>query len=121
MKVIDWICDNEDSLWAVAFDLWEHPELSEHEERSADRLAEFLKQNGFRIEMGIAGLPTAFRAQWGDAGVKIGFLAEYDALPGLSQNLTDYANPIEGQAYGHGCGHNLLGTAVAGAAISLKL
>lgn len=120
MKAIDWICANEDSLWDAAFDLWKHPELSEHEDRSSECLAELLQENGFHVEKGIAGLSTAFKAIWGDSGIRIGFLAEYDALPGLSQNLTDHAEPIEGQDYGHGCGHNLLGVAIAGAAISLK-
>lgn len=66
------------------------------------------------------GVPTAIKATYGSGHPTIGFLAEYDALPGLSQELAAEKKPIEGQPYGHGCGHNLLGAATLGGVLGLK-
>ncbi len=101
--------------------LWEHPEASEQEYFSCDTLRDLMERNGFQVTKGpFAGLDTAFEASWGSGSPHIGFLAEYDALPGLAQETVAEPAPIEGQAFGHGCGHNLLGTAAAGAALALK-
>lgn len=112
-----------------------HPELSLKEYKSSCALADFLEAEGFKITWGLAGFETAFAAEWssgqrGDepeesvqaenepTGPVIGFLAEYDALPGLEQKCVSRQEQDGGP--GHGCGHNLLGTACAGAACALK-
>ena len=112
-----------------------HPELSLKEYKSSRALADFLEAEGFKITWGLAGFETAFAAEWssgqrGDepeesvqaenepTGPVIGFLAEYDALPGLGQKCVSRQEQDGGP--GHGCGHNLLGTACAGAACALK-
>lgn len=102
--------------------IFRHPELSLKEEKSSRRLAEFLESEGFSVSLGLAGFETAFLAQWGEGEPVIGFLAEYDALPGLGQKPVPEKSPVPDQTPGpgHGCGHNLLGTACAGAACALK-
>lgn len=98
--------------------IFENPELSLHETESSAKLAEFLKSEGFTVKWKLAGFETAFAAEWGSGRPVIGFLAEYDALPGMGQKPECSFAPLEGA--GHGCGHNLLGTACAGAACALK-
>lgn len=109
--------------------IFRHPELSLKEYKSSRALADFLEEEGFEITWGLAGFETAFSAEWSSSARKsghdrsgenpvIGFLAEYDALPGLGQECVPVQQP-NGDA-GHGCGHNLLGTACAGAACGLK-
>lgn len=99
-----------------------HPELSLQEKKSSRKLAEFLEGEGFSVRWGLAGFETAFLAEWGEGEPVIGFLAEYDALPGLGQEpVPEKSSPLDGKTdSGHGCGHNLLGTACAGAACALK-
>jgi amidohydrolase len=82
----------------------DNPELGFHEYKAAEWLTGFLKQQGFKIESGIYGLETAFRATYGQGSPVIGFLAEYDALPEL----------------GHGCGHNIIAAASAGAGMAAR-
>jgi aminobenzoyl-glutamate utilization protein B len=89
------------------------------EYRSSALLAAFLEENGFSVEMGVAGIPTAFVATYGSGHPVIGVMAEYDALPGLSQDTVAYRKPIESQSYGHGCGHNLIGTAAVASGVSI--
>ena len=89
------------------------------EYKSAALLAEFLENNGFAVERGVADIPTSFVATFGSGHPVIGVMAEYDALPGLSQDTVSYRKPIEGQPYGHGCGHNLIGTAAVASGVSI--
>ncbi len=109
-----------ETLYDLAQQLWENPELGLHEHESAEALAGTLREEGFEIEMEIGGMPTAFVATYGEADPTIGILGEYDALPGLSQESTAERSPIEPGGAGHGCGHNLFGTATLGAAIAVK-
>ena len=114
---VDDVADRMDEL---AVDLWEHPELGLHEERASRLLQETLADAGFVIESGVGGMPTAFVASYGAGeGPTIGILGEYDALPGLSQEVATERSPIQAGAPGHGCGHNLFGTAGVGAAIAV--
>lgn len=106
------------SMRAVAEYIFEHPEVSLQEKESSRHLAEYLEKNGFSVTWGLAGFDTAFCAEWGSGRPVLGFLAEYDALPGLGQEISCEHQPTGGP--GHGCGHNLLGTACAGAACALK-
>lgn len=106
----------KDKMTEVSDYIFQHPELSKHEEQSSRALADFLEQEGFTVKWELAGFRTAFVAEWGSGQPIIGFLAEYDALPGLAQEPVSRHCPKEGP--GHGCGHNLLGTACAGAAVT---
>ena len=100
--------------------IWREAELALRETESAEALASYLEKRGFRVERGVAGLPTAFVATWGSGQPVIGILGEYDALPGLSQEAVAFKKPVaEGQP-GHGCGHNIFGVASAAAAAALK-
>lgn len=102
----------------TADDIFCHPELSMQEKYSSRRMAQFLESEGFEVSWGTAGFETAFTAEWGSGEPVIGFLAEYDALPGLAQECVSEQKGSGGP--GHGCGHNLLGSACAGAACALK-
>jgi aminobenzoyl-glutamate utilization protein B len=106
----------------LAGDLWRLAELSLQEVRSARLILDHLQDAGFTIiSRGTAGVPTAFLAAWGSGSPILGVLAEYDALPGLGNDAVPRQQPRSDQvASGHGCGHNLLGSAAVGAAIALK-
>jgi aminobenzoyl-glutamate utilization protein B len=106
----------------IVNDVWQLSELSLQEVRSAQLLMEILQENGFIItSKGTAGVPTAFIAEYGSGTPVLGFLAEYDALPGLGNEAVPYREPRKDQvSSGHGCGHNLLGAGCVGAAIALK-
>ncbi len=106
----------------VSRDIWGYAELGFNETKSTAELQDLLKRNGFTIESGVSGMPTAFIATYtsGNGGPTLGLLAEFDALPGLSQDSTFTKKPIFEGAAGHACGHNLFGTATSAAAITLK-
>lgn len=104
----------------IALQIWEHAELGYKEVKSSSLLQETLKANGFMVEAGVAGIPTAFVATYGSGQPVIAILAEYDALPGLSQKALPERSSIEGKNGGHGCGHHLFGTASIAAGIELK-
>jgi aminobenzoyl-glutamate utilization protein B len=101
--------------------IWSYAELGLHEYRSSSLLADTLERAGFRVERGVAGMPTAFVATYGSGKPVIGFLGEYDALPMLSQKgRVPAQDPVVDGAPGHGCGHNTMCTAAASAAIAVK-
>lgn len=106
---------------ALAKALWAHPETAFHEVFARDETARVLRELGFSVEEGAFGLPTALRAVWGSGKPVLGFLGEYDALPGLSQqeSVTEPA-PVPGVDCGHGCGHNLLCAATVAAVAGLQ-
>ena len=107
-------------LIEVSDALWEYAEIALLEYESSKLLIQALEKEGFDVERKVAGMPTAFVASYGSGKPIIGILAEYDALPGLSQDSTPYKKArIEGGA-GHGCGHNLFGAGSLGAAFALK-
>lgn len=108
------------SRWeAVADEIWKSPETSLKETRAAALLSQLLEKEGFTVTRGVAGMPTAFVATAGSGAPVIGLLAEYDALPGLSQRGGGTKKePLVAGEPGHGCGHNLLGTAAVAAAIA---
>lgn len=100
--------------------IWEYAETALREKRSAAVLADYAEAQGFRVTRGVAGMPTAFVASYGEGRPIIGILGEYDALPGLSQQAVPRQEPLVEGAGGHGCGHNLFGPASLGAAIAAK-
>ncbi|NRB51676.1 MAG: amidohydrolase [Saprospiraceae bacterium] len=104
----------------VAREIWENPELGYLEFTSSEILVDELTKSGFKVETGVADMPTSFIATYGEGGPVIGFLAEFDALPGLSQDAVPYRSVLVEGGNGHGCGHNLFGTAVIASGIALK-
>ena len=118
-KVLARIQQQESHYSAIAQKIWNFAEVGYKEKQSSALLQETLKQAGFTIESGVAGIPTAFVATYGQGKPVIGIMAEYDALPGLSQKNLPYKVDNNTRA-GHGCGHHLFGTASAVAAIAVK-
>jgi aminobenzoyl-glutamate utilization protein B len=117
---LSWLDGNRDAIVSWADSIWTYAETSLQEHRSSEVLAKALEQNGFRVERGVAGMPTAFVATYGSGRPVIGVLAEFDALPGLSQRAEPTKAPRIPGAPGHGCGHNLFGAASVSAAIAAK-
>ncbi|MBX3147057.1 MAG: amidohydrolase [Gemmatimonadales bacterium] len=104
----------------IARRIWGLAEVGYQETKSSALLQEQLRAAGFRIEAGVAGIPTAFVASWGSGQPVIGILGEYDALPGLSQDSVPERKILLEGGSGHGCGHHLFGVASAAAAIAVK-
>ena len=105
----------------VADSVWSYAELSLQEEKSAAKYCEVLAREGFTVEAGICGIPTAFSASFGSGRPVIGILAEYDALSGLSQKAGSLCREeLVPGGCGHGCGHNLLGAGALAAALGVK-
>lgn len=109
-----------DRLREMSRKIWETPEKPYKEKAACELCAAFLREQGFDVETGFGGLPTAIRATFGSGKPVIGFLGEYDSLPGQSQQDVNYKAPVEEGAYGHGCGHNLIAVALMGAAAAAK-
>src|SRR5271169_2159788 len=106
---------------ALSDRVWGMPELCYGEFRSCAEHTAMLEQHGFRVTKTVAGIPTAVMGEAGEAGPVIAILGEYDALPGLSQEAgVAEPKPLPGDGYGHGCGHNLLGSASMLAATAVK-
>ena len=100
--------------------IWAYAEIALREHRSAAALADFAERHGFKVQRGVAGMPTAFVASYGQGRPVIGVMGEFDALPGLSQQAVAEKRPLVEGAGGHGCGHNLFGAGSLGAAIAIK-
>ena len=116
----DWIENNNKSIIEISDKVWEFAELGLIESKSSALLAEELEKHGFKVERGIAGMPTAFLATWGEGKPVIGIMGEYDALPGLSQKKAPWQESLELGKPGHGCGHNIHGSSGLAAAIAVK-
>ncbi|MBT5995996.1 MAG: amidohydrolase, partial [Candidatus Marinimicrobia bacterium] len=95
----------------IAMSIWNFAEVGYQEENSSRLLKETLSDEGFSIESGVAEIPTAFVAEYGSGKPIIGILAEFDALPGISQEVATERKAIVDGAAGHACGHHLFGTA----------
>ncbi|MBT2215524.1 amidohydrolase [Virgibacillus dakarensis] len=117
---MEWIDHNKAELINASKTIWNYAESALKEYKSSKLLLEILEKEGFTVETGLAGMPTAFVATWGSDKPVIGILGEYDALPGLSQKPVGTKAPVEKDGNGHGCGHNIFGVAGAGAAIAAK-
>jgi len=117
---LDWIENNKKLLIEISDKVWEFAELGLIEFKSSALLADELEKHGFRVERGIAGMPTAFVAAWGEGKPVIGIMGEYDALPGLSQKKVPRKEPLESGKPGHGCGHNIHGTSGMAATIAAR-
>jgi len=105
----------------MSMELWDYAEIALTEHQSAEYLTAILEAEGFTVERGVAGMPTAFVASWGSGAPRVGILAEYDALPNIGNAKVPRREPLEGGSiHGQGCGHNLFGAGSIGAAIAIK-
>ena len=116
LKSID---DSQKTYAEIAQQIWSYAEMGYQEAQSSALLQKTLNDQGFKIEAGVAEIPTAFVASFGSGSPVIAILGEFDALPGLSQQAVPYKASNNGKA-GHACGHHLFGTASAAAAIAIK-
>jgi len=116
-----WVEEHQATFCELSDRVWGMPEICYTEYRSVAEHTAMLKQQGFRVTENVADIPTAVMGEAGDGGPIIAFLGEYDALPGLSQaaGVASYS-PLPGNGNGHGCGHNLLGSAAMLAATAMK-
>ncbi len=110
-----------DEIHDMSMTLWDFSELALLEDASAEYLADVLESEGFTVERGVAEMPTAFVASFGNGRPIIGVLAEFDALPNIGNAVVPRKEPrADGNPHGQGCGHNLFGAASVGAAVALK-
>jgi len=121
--ILEWLGQKEqvEFFGRISDRIWSYAELGLQEFKSSKLLADTLEQAGFKVERGLAGMPTCFVATYGQGKPVIGFLGEFDALPMLSQKgRVPKKDPVVEGAPGHGCGHNTMGTAAIAAAIATK-
>ncbi len=111
---------HKDELTNLSDQIWGFAETALRETRSSKVLADYAEKQGFKVERGVAAMPTAFIATYGEGRPIIGILGEYDALPGISQKAAPEREALKPGAPGHGCGHNLFGAASLGAALAIK-
>lgn len=119
-QIINWLKEHELLFTKMASDIWENPQLAYEETFASDTQMQMLKDAGFNITSNICNIPTAFVAEYGSGKPIIGILGEFDALPGLSQTVSTTHEEITPNGPGHGCGHNLLGTAGVEAVMAIK-
>jgi aminobenzoyl-glutamate utilization protein B len=119
-RLVESIDANRQAYADVALQVWKFAEVGFLEEKSSALLQDRLAAAGFAVRKGVADIPTAFVASAGSGKPVIAFVGEFDALPGLSQDVVPERKPLVDGAPGHGCGHNLLGTAAMAAAITVK-
>ena len=120
VAAVGWIDAHASDLSRLSDQVWAYAETGLRETKSAEALASYAAAQGFRVRRGVADMPTAFVAEYGQGAPVIGVLGEYDALPGISQKAQPVQEPLEAGAAGHGCGHNLLGVGALGAAVAIK-
>ncbi len=118
--IVQFLDSRKSELESIAKEVWEASEIGFQEHKSAKVQADYLEANGFKVTRNAAGIPTAFVAEWGSGRPYIGYLGEFDALAGVSQEISAERKPRASGGPGHGCGHNVLGTAALGAALALK-
>lgn len=121
-QIIEWLEERQGRFIQMADEIWDNPELALAEFKACKLQSDDLAAEGFTITKNVGDMPTAFMAEYteGEGGPIIGFLGEYDALPQLSQERSPDQSPIVPDGPGHGCGHNLLGTAALAAANVVK-
>lgn len=119
--VLKAVAAKQDIFTAVNDEIWGYAEAGMKEYKSAEYMEKVMREQGFEVESGVSGIPTAFVASYGSGKPVIAFLGEYDALPGLSQEGgCPVQKELEAGAYGHGCGHNTLGAAAMAATTAVK-
>ncbi|MGN0262705.1 MAG: amidohydrolase [Eggerthellaceae bacterium] len=119
--IVRYLEDRSQDFYDLSDKIWENAEIRFTESQSMADMSAFVEREGFRVTRGVAGLDTAFIAEFGEGKPVIGFLGEYDALPDLSQKSgVAQKDPVEAGGNGHGCGHNLLGVGALMGAVGLK-
>ena len=118
-RAVDQVEPQRAAIVGLADKIWEFAEVGYQESRSSAALQTYLAQNDFVIETGLADIPTAFVASYGKGEPVLAILAEFDALPGLSQQARPSRSPLESGAAGHACGHHMFGAASTGAGVAL--
>jgi aminobenzoyl-glutamate utilization protein B len=118
--VLQSVDKHQADLIKLSDQVWAFAETALKEFKSSKVLADYAQEQGFKVTSGVAGLPTAFIAEYGSGKPVIGILGEYDALPGISQKAQPSREVLVEGAAGHGCGHNLFGTGSLGAAMAIK-
>ena len=120
-EIVRYLEERADDFYSLSDSIWERAEIRFKEKQSVEDYEAFLKKEGFEVTVGLAGLKTAFKAEWGSGKPVIGFLGEFDALPGLSQKAgVAVKEAVEEGGSGHGCGHNLLGVGALMGAVGFK-
>ena len=119
-NIISSIESHKSEIIKISDKIWELAETAFNEYESSKLLSDYAEKNGFMVERGVAGMPTAFVASYGSGKPVISVLGEFDALPGLSQDTTPNKNPLIEGGSGHGCGHNMFGAASLASAIAIK-
>ncbi len=119
-SMLDYLDQHSQQYDALAQTIWDKAELGYLENESSALLQNTLREAGFEVETGVADIPTAFVATYGKGGPVIGLLAEFDALPGISQSAAPQREIVEGKNSGHACGHHLFGAGSTAAAIAVK-
>ena len=119
-QLIKSIEKHKQNLIVISDSIWELAETAFEETQSSKILSDYAEKNGFSVEKGVAGMPTAFVATYGSGSPVISVLGEFDALPGISQKAKPTKDPLIEKGNGHGCGHNLFGSGSLGAAIAIK-
>lgn len=114
-----WIDSHQDILTEISDKIWEYAEYGLCEDKSSQLHADTLRKYGFRVQQGVAKMPTAILAEKGDGNPIIAVMGEYDALPNLSNKRVPYKEALVEGGMGHGCGHNIHGTTALGAAIAV--
>ena len=118
--VLEIVENRYEELTELSDEIWSYEEVAFKENKSSKALADYAEEQGFRVKRGVAGIPTAFTAEYGSGKPVIGILGEFDALPGLSHKTVPTKDPLNPGGAGHGCGHNLFGVASLGAATAIK-
>jgi aminobenzoyl-glutamate utilization protein B len=119
-SIINSVEKHEANLIKISNDIWALAEEAFQEHKSSEILSNYAEKQGFKVERGVAGMPTAFVASYGSGKPVISVLGEFDALPGISQKALPTKEALKKGAAGHGCGHNLFGAGSLGAAIAIK-
>jgi aminobenzoyl-glutamate utilization protein B len=118
---LKWIEDNKQKIIEMSDEVWAYAEPGLLEFKTAELMADYIESQGFKVERGVAGMPSAFVATWGSGKPVLGVLGELDALAGISNKAVPYKDPVVEGGSGHGCGHNIHGVGGMAAAIAIKV
>jgi len=118
---LEWVNENEKKLVDIHQEIWELAEVGLQEFKTAEILTDILEKKGFTVEKGVAGMPSAFVATYGEGKPVIGIMGELDALPGISNKPVPTEDPLVEGGAGHGCGHNGYATTALGGALAVKV
>jgi aminobenzoyl-glutamate utilization protein B len=118
--VVQSVAKHQTELVSISDKIWSYAETALKESKSSRELADYAQAQGFTLRRGVAGMPTAFIAEYGSGKPVIGIMSEFDALPGISQKAQPTKEALNVGEAGHGCGHNLFGAGSMGAAVAIK-